>query len=145
MTLAPRRRSPPVEKSGTAAEDSAERRLRIGGRAAQQVEQTGFLFSRINRSGSAVDAGQLRRGADGVVEIADLVDQLELQRLLAGENAAVGDLRHVRLRHLPFAPGGDGAHELRVQLRDDALEVRALGVGQDRKSTRLNSSHANIS
>src|SRR5947209_16259341 len=109
MTLAPRRRSPPVEKSGTAAEDPAERRLRIGGRAAQQVEQTGFLFSRINRSGSAVDAGQLRRGADGVVEIADLVDQLELQRLLAGENAAVGELRHVRLRHAPLAPSSDAS------------------------------------
>src|SRR5256885_1154237 len=64
-------RSPPVEKSGAAAEDPAERGFRVGGRVAQQVEQTGFSFSGIDRAGGAVDAGQLRRGGNRVVEIAD--------------------------------------------------------------------------
>src|SRR3712207_8117816 len=67
-----------------------------------------------------------------VVRVAAGVADLHEQALLVGEpDDAAGDLGEVRVVHLVDDEPDGGA--------------RAAGQGADRKSTRLNSSHANIS
>src|SRR3712207_7777984 len=56
------------------------------------------------------------------------------------EDVGVGEADRPQLVDVGLGDGGRVADDLGRE-RDD----RALGVGEDRKSTRLNSSHANIS
>src|SRR3712207_6945477 len=58
-------------------------------------------------------------------------------RRLVADLGHVGALTDLQLR-------GRG-HELTVDLRDDERDVAARALHVDRKSTRLNSSHANLS
>src|SRR3712207_7580846 len=52
----------------------------------------------------------------------------------------------VRLRHVPWAAGADAGRAVHAAAADERRKRGGGGRGlQDRKSTRLNSSHANIS
>src|SRR5688500_1863450 len=122
-------RHPPID-------DALEHRFRaiLG----EEVEQRALAAARPHPGRIAFDAAELSGRAHGVVDRADLVDELQRPGLLAGEDAAVGDPGHLFRFHPALAPFRDVAHELRMQLRDDALEVLPFGVGQlavrDRKS-----------
>src|SRR5207237_10454232 len=117
-------------KPGTAGENTADGRLRVGIVIGQRLEKTARPLLRIDRAGPAGDSAQLARNANGVVEIAELVDEFHAEGLLAGEDAAVGDFADVGLGQLALASRGNGANELRVQLEHDRLKVRAFGVGE---------------
>src|SRR5207237_5858547 len=63
---------------------------------------------------------------DGIVETAQLVDELQLLCALAGVDAALGDLADARLRQA--AALRDRLHELGVDIVGDALDLFAIGL-----------------
>src|SRR5213075_2865066 len=77
------------------------------------VKERRFLALGIDGRRLPAYAGELRGGADGVVETAEGVDQLEGERLLPCEDAAVGDVRDVRFGHLSLAARGEARRRTR--------------------------------
>src|SRR5206468_1490401 len=103
------------------------------------------------QGGAVLD--RLGDGADAH-HLADLVDRLDQGPLhraphhVAHEGAV--DLQEVDLQVLEVGEGGEPAaevveHEAEAELLEDPDEVGRLGQVADRKSTRLNSSHDQIS
>ena len=72
-----------------------------------------------------LDAHRLRRVFHGGTEVADLIDQLERQRLFTGPDLAIGQGEHLVVFH--FAPDRHAVNELRVHIVDQALHVHPLG------------------
>src|SRR5512138_312584 len=88
----------------------------------EQVGERQLLLRRGDDLRLALDAGHPARLGDGVLEVAQPVDQSERQRLFARQDAAVRDPHHLVERLLPaFCDRGD---ELPVGVVDDALEER---------------------
>src|SRR3712207_8268821 len=86
-------------------------------------KSTPFPYTTLSRSRRAFDASILLGGGVTLLAAGTLVGGLGV---LAGEFRSLARLRHIEA------------------LRAEAEHLQANG-GQDRKSTRLNSSHANIS
>src|SRR5258707_9301873 len=62
--------------------------------------------------------------------------------------SGIADRRHVHLHQMPAAdvlPIDGSPFRLAAEVLEGRAGVRACAPGEDRKSTRLNSSHANIS
>src|SRR5881398_1413249 len=100
--------SPLKEKPRPAREDAADGGLRVGVFAGQRVENPACPLLRIDGSGPAGDAAEFAGNAHGILEIAELVDELHAESLLAGEDASIGDCADVGLAQLSFPSCSDG-------------------------------------
>src|SRR3712207_9253004 len=84
----------------------------------------------------------LFRSVDASAVMAQL-RAVALERLHAG--AEVAEVVRALDRFVEVVPGGAGATLCVLTVDLPSGEIRYCSAGQDRKSTRLNSSHANIS